>query len=86
MKKILLSFAAGAVFTLAVTLPFNLPSRANGATPQRYPELRGALRHLEQARDNLTNAAHDFHGHRAKALEHTNKAIEEVNKGIEAGE
>lgn len=86
MKRVLLSFAAGAAFALAVLLPFNLPTRANGATPQRYPEMRGALRHLEQARDSLTNAAHDFHGHRVKALEHCNKAIEEVNKGIEAGE
>ena len=86
MKSMLLSFAAGAVLSLAVLLLFNLTPRANGATPQRYMEMHAALRHLEQARDNLTNAAHDFHGHRAKALEHTNKAIEEVNKGIEAGE
>jgi len=86
MKRMLLSFAAGAAFALAVMLPFNLPTRANGATPQRFPEMRASLRHLEQARDSLQNAAHDFHGHRVKALEHTNKAIEEVNKGIEAGE
>jgi len=86
MKRMLLSFAAGAVFALAVMLPFNLPTRASGAPPQRYPEMRGALHHLEQARDALSNAAHDFHGHRAKALEHTNKAIEEVNKGLESGE
>ena len=86
MKRMLLSFAAGALFTLAVTLPFNLPSRTSGATPQRYPEMHIALHHLEQARDALTNAAHDFKGHRVKALEHTSKAIEEVNKGIEAGE
>ena len=85
-KRMLLSFAAGVVFTLAVLLSFNLTSRASGATPQRYPEMHGALRHLEQARDNLTNAALDFHGHRAKALEHTNKAIDEVNKAIESGE
>jgi len=89
MKRMLLSFAAGAAFALAVMLPFNLPTRVNGApgpAPQRFPEMRQSLRHLEQARDTLQNAAHDFHGHRVKALEHTNKAIEEVNKGIEAGE
>lgn len=86
MKKTILSFVAGAVFAVAAMLLFNLASPANGAMPQRYPEMRGALRHLEQARDNLTNAAHDFHGHRAKALEHTNKAIDEVNKAIQIGE
>jgi hypothetical protein len=86
MKKMILSFVAGIVFTVAVLLLFNLASPASGAMPQRYPEMRGALRHLEQARDNLSNAAHDFHGHRAKALEHTNKAIDEVNKAIASGE
>ena len=86
MRRMLLSFAAGVVFTLVMMLPFNLPSRVNAAAPQRYPEMRGALRHLEQARDALTNAAQDFHGHRAKALEHTGKAIDEVNKALEQGE
>ena len=86
MKRMLLSFAAGAVFSLVMMLPFNLPSRANAAAPQRYPEMHIALHHLEQARDALTNAAHDFKGHRVKALEHTSKAIDEVNKALEAGE
>jgi len=86
MKRMVLSFVAGTIFTVAVMLLFNLASPASGAMPQRYPELHGALRHLEQARDNLTNAAHDFHGHRAKALEHTSKAIDEVNKAIEMGD
>jgi CHASE3 domain sensor protein len=81
-----LSFAAGVVCTLAVLLSFSLTSRVNAAPQQRYPEMHAALRHLEQARDALTNAAHDFRGHRAKALEHTGKAIEEVNKAIEVGE
>ena len=86
MKRMVLSFAAGVVFTLAVLLSFSLTTRVNAAPQQRYPEMHAALRHLEQARDALTNAAHDFHGHRAKALEHTGKAIEEVNKALEAGE
>lgn len=86
MKRMVLSFAAGIIFALLIVLPFNRPSRVDAAAPQRYPEMRSALRHLEQARDNLTNAAHDFHGHRAKALEHTGKAIDEVNKALAAGE
>lgn len=86
MKRVVLSFAAGVVCTVAVLLSLSLTPRVKAAAPQRYPEMHAALRHLEQARDALTNAAHDFHGHRAKALQQTGKAIDEVNKALEAGE
>jgi hypothetical protein len=86
MKRTILSFVLGVVCTLVVLVSFSLTPHANAATPQRYPEMHAALRHLEQARDALTNAAHDFHGHRAKALDDTGKAIAEVNKALEAGE
>ncbi len=92
MKKTLLAVAVALALAFTVILPMNTPARATGAPSpaaqggERHPEIRAAIRHLEQARDNLQRAAHDFHGHRAKALEHTNHAIEECQKALEAGE
>lgn len=93
MKKALLAVAAAAALTLAVVLPLNISANAAGtpvpaAMPQergeRHPEIRAAMRHLEQARDNLQKGAHDFGGHRAKALEHTNHALEECRLALES--
>jgi len=92
MKKTLLAVAAALVLAAAVMVPLNVPARPAGAPSpaaqrgERYPEIRAAIRHLEQARDALQNAAHDFKGHRVKALEHTNHALEECQKALEAGE
>lgn len=47
-----------------------------------HPEMRMALRSLEDARVRLERSAHDFHGHRAKALALTDRAIEEVHKAL----
>ena len=50
---------------------------------ERHPEMRHALHALEKAREALQHAAHDFGGHRAKALELTDQAIREVKEGLE---
>lgn len=89
MKKTLLAVAATLALAAAVILPLNVPARPTGAPSpaaqreERHPEIRAAIRHLEQARDNLQRAAHDFGGHRVKALEHTNQALEECQKALE---
>ena len=49
---------------------------------EKHPELRRALRNLEKAQTNLTKAAHDFDGHREKALDLTQKAIEETKLAL----
>jgi len=83
MKKTLLAVAAALALAAAVMLPLNVPARPAGSPSpaaqkgERHPEIRAAIRHLEQARDNLQKGAHDFGGHRVKALEHTNQALEE---------
>ena len=43
-----------------------------------HPQIRMALRSLEDAQRRLENSAHDFHGHRAKALALTSRAIEQL--------
>lgn len=51
---------------------------------ERHPELRRALRNLQAAKQNLQKGAHDFSGHRAKALDLTNQAISEVQQAIKS--
>ncbi len=49
---------------------------------ERHPELRAALRALENARNALQKGAHDYSGERVEALKDTNKAIQEVRQAI----
>jgi hypothetical protein len=73
------------VFTLAI-----LPSvfaadpemQTSPAKGERHPEMRHALHALERAKGDLEHAAHDYGGHRAKALELTEQAIQEVKAGL----
>jgi len=83
MKKTLLAFVAGLALALAIVLPMKMSA---GGPPAKHPEIEAAIRHLEQARDNLQKAAHEFGGHRVKALEHTNQALDECHKALEAAE
>ena len=59
--------------------------RANGKHEgrERHPEIRAALRNLNQAKNNLQNAAHDFGGHREKALDLVQQAINECNQALQ---
>jgi hypothetical protein len=69
----------------AVAAPAAAPAPVAAPVPQRperHPEIRAAIRNLEEARGHLQAAAHDFGGHRVKALEHTNKAIEECREAL----
>ena len=46
------------------------------------PKMHRALEHLEQAKTNLQEGAHDKGGHRERALQLVDQAIAEVNEGI----
>lgn len=48
-----------------------------------HPEIDDAMRLLNQAQDHLQHAAHDFGGHRDKAMGHINQALEELRAAIE---
>jgi len=52
---------------------------------EEHPEIREAIHHLEQAKQSLEHAAHDFGGHRSKALEHVNQALAECNEALHFG-
>jgi hypothetical protein len=44
-----------------------------------HPEIAAALEAMHNARHHLDDAAHDFHGHRVKAIEHLDQAIHEAD-------
>ena len=54
--------------------------RAGG---ERHPEIRAAIGALERAKRHLQEAAHDFGGHRAEALESVNKALEQLRMALQ---
>ena len=49
---------------------------------EKHPEMMAAKKHLEEAKSNLKKAAHEYNGHRVKAIEATEKAIKEIEEGI----
>jgi hypothetical protein len=51
---------------------------------ETYPEIWLALKSLEDAMIRRERSAHDFHGHRAKALALTNRAIDELHEALES--
>jgi hypothetical protein len=54
------------------------PVAASPAMPP-HPEIAAALEAMHNARHHLDDAAHDFHGHRVKAIEHLDAAIHEAD-------
>lgn len=54
------------------------------ASPQQHPVIEKAIQQLETVRNELQNqAAHDFKGHREKALEHVNQALQELHLALQ---
>jgi len=51
---------------------------------ERHPEIRRALRNLQQAKENLQRAAHDFSGHREQALDLVQRAIDQCQQALQA--
>jgi len=50
----------------------------------KHPHMHYALRELRVARTELKEAAHDFGGHRVKALEATDAAIKQIDVALRA--
>lgn len=83
--------------TIALTLALGLVASGSFVTPASGHEnghehehghghMRAALEQLRSAKKSLEQGAHEFGGHRAKALELTKKAIDEVEDGIKFAE
>lgn len=48
------------------------------AMPDDHPHIHEALEAMRNAKHHLETAAHDFDGHRVKAIEHLDQAIHEA--------
>ncbi len=51
---------------------------AAAALPEPHPHIHEALEAMRNAKHHLESAAHDFDGHRVKAIEHLDQAIHEA--------
>jgi hypothetical protein len=76
-----LAFPVGAAGPKAAGAPVAAAAPAAAASPAMppHPEIAAALEAMHAARHHLDDAAHDFHGHRVKAIEHLDAAIHEAD-------
>jgi len=98
MNKILLSLLFAA-FILTGSAYAQTPPPAASPTPAtpaatteevkpahhlHHPELHKALRKLKAAKQDLEKAAHDYGGHKAKAIESIDAAIAELQAALDS--
>jgi len=97
-RKLIAMLGTAVLFgAITLTAPPNAqPSAAQVVSPQfntrvaeegergvePHPQIRLALRSLEAARQRLAVGAHDFGGHRAKALALTDRAIRQLYRAL----
>ncbi len=71
--------------TVAPTTPAPVVTTP-GTTPPggfaHHPEMKRAMRHLEEAKAELMKAAHDYSGHRDQAMTLINQAEAQLQAGI----
>jgi len=65
------------LLTIVVLLLAMSPASLVAAEP--HPQIRAAMRALENAKDHLQHAAHDFGGHRVEAI----RAIDDAHRQLE---
>lgn len=69
------SVAAGGIALAAST--------AQAQRRERHPRIRAAIRALEQAKDEMQHADHDFGGHRVEAIEECDRAIRQLQLALQ---
>lgn len=93
MQSKTVTWVAVVAFGIGMALPISHPFRTAAAAAQpaaepglgreAHPQIRAALRALENARDHLQRGAHDFGGHRARALQLADQAIQECQAALQ---
>jgi L-lactate utilization protein LutB len=61
-----------------------LTPSARGAEGPKYPHMQHAVYELAETQKELKEAAHDFGGHREKALKAVDEAVGQMEKALEA--
>lgn len=79
-----------ALLTAVLTLPLGAapqptkPARpVNGVVQEPHPQIMAAIRALEAARLHLQRAAHDFGGHRVKAIRAIDVALVQLKLALQ---
>jgi hypothetical protein len=75
-----MALPVGAAGPKTAPVPVAAAAPAPAAAPAMppHPHIDEALEAMRNAKHHLETAEHDFHGHRAKAIEHLNLAIREA--------
>jgi len=74
----------GFVFTVLLLTGFALGMAASALTAERHPEVHKAQKLLADAKTALQHAAHDYEGHRVKAIAHIDEAQDELKLALES--
>lgn len=75
-----------AVLTLplaAAAQPTKPPRPVSGVAQEPHPQIMAAIRALEAARLHLQRAAHDFGGHRVKAIRAIDAALVQLKLALQ---
>ncbi len=70
--------AAAGPKTAAVPAVAAVPAPAVAPVPPPHPRVEHALEALRSARDHMSHAEGEFHGHRDAAIHHIDEAIKEA--------
>jgi len=76
------SFAQTSPPAQALAAPAATPVTVKPAHHDRYPDLHKAMRKLRGAKSDLEKAAHDYGGHKLKAIEAIDQALVELRAAI----
>lgn len=81
MKKLITTCCIAAGLLMPMTM--NTTLSAAPFTHERHPEIVDALHSLQNAREHLEHAAHDFGGHRKAALVAIDNAIAQLKVAMQ---
>jgi hypothetical protein len=89
MKGTIAALAGASIVAVALALPAisfaQAPGQLHRQREHHFPVVNSAIQQLESTRETLKqDAAHDFHGHKANAINHINEAIKELRLGIQS--
>ncbi len=95
MKKIIMSLLFGTCVAVGAAYAQNNPPPTGPAseTPstamkpmhrERHPEIRMAMHKLRMAKEALEKSAHDYGGHRVKAIHEIDEAMEELRDALQS--
>ncbi len=71
-----------ALFVAALATAFVLGAGTAGFSAMRHPQIHAAMRALQNAAGHLERAAHDYGGHRTRALELVRGAEAELQAAL----